>query len=175
MNLWHAIDISRSLAGVIEMPKGTMLKYELEKNTGALILDRVLRVPVPANYGFIPQTLSADGDPLDVFVYSTYSIEPLTIVGLNVERVIMMTDNGEQDEKIIATLYGENFPWTGAEKRVDATLQYLQSYKKGIKVIDVLDYKAALNVINMARNNYLNKFIAPLKLLGVTNEPNSNT
>ncbi len=165
-HLWHSIDISRNLAGVIEMPRGTMLKYELEKTTGALILDRVLRVPVPANYGFFPQTLSQDGDPLDVFVYSNYSIEPLTIVGLNIERVVMMTDNGEQDEKIIATLYGDHFPWNTTEKRVDLTLEYLKTYKQGIKILDVLDHKAALNVINIARNNYMSKFISPFRMLG---------
>jgi len=162
-NLWHSINISKQLVGVVEMPRGTMLKYELEKTTGALILDRVLNTPVPANYGFIPSTLSEDGDPLDVFIYSGYAIEPMTIVKIAVERVILMLDNGQRDEKIVATVVGDKMPWHGADKRLNATLRYLTTYKQGIKVVDVLNHEAAIEVINIAGGNYMKKFYGETK------------
>jgi inorganic pyrophosphatase len=158
MNLWHAVDISKETVGIVEMPRGTMLKYELHKTTGALILDRVIKTAVPANYGFLPQTLSDDGDPLDVFIYSSFAIEPLAVVKLKVERVIHAFDNGVGDAKIIATVIGDDLDWTAVEKRVAITIDYLHTYKTGMKVVSVLNHKVANEVIEIAKNNYKQKF-----------------
>ena len=103
MNIWHDIDEERikkdDFLAVIEIPKGCKNKYELDKKTGALRLDRVL---YPANYGFIPRTYAGDHDPLDVLVLCQEEIYPLTLVECYPIGVLRMTDSGEDDEKIIA-------------------------------------------------------------------------
>lgn len=108
MNIWHDIDQSRITAenfwAVIEIPKGSKSKYELDKETGLLKLDRVLYTSThyPANYGFIPLTYADDNDPLDVLVLCSETIYPLSLVECAPIGVITMTDEGEADEKIIA-------------------------------------------------------------------------
>ncbi|MBQ7039533.1 MAG: inorganic diphosphatase [Clostridia bacterium] len=108
MNIWHDIDESRisadTFCAVIEIPKGSKSKYELDKETGLLRLDRVLYTSThyPANYGFIPRTYAEDNDPLDVLVLCSETIYPLSLVECYPIGVITMTDNGETDEKIIA-------------------------------------------------------------------------
>ena len=108
MNIWHDIQSSRikpeEFVAVIEIQKGSKQKYELDKNTGFLILDRILYTSThyPANYGFIPHTLAADGDPLDVLVLCSESLLPLSLVKVYPIGVITMVDNGCSDEKIIA-------------------------------------------------------------------------
>lgn len=91
---------------IIEIPKGSNLKFELDKSTGLLRLDRVLSSAVyyPANYGFVPQTLAEDNDPLDVLVYCTEEIPPLTICNARAVGVMTMVDHGDPDHKIIAVL-----------------------------------------------------------------------
>ncbi len=91
---------------VIEIPKGSNLKFELDKSSGLLKLDRVLSSAVyyPANYGFIPQTLAEDDDPLDVLVYCTEEIPPLTICRARAVGVMTMIDQGQPDHKVIAVL-----------------------------------------------------------------------
>lgn len=107
---------------IIEIPKGSNLKFELDKGSGLLKLDRVLSSAVyyPANYGFIPQTLAEDHDPLDVLVYCTEEIPPMTLCNARAVGVMTMIDHGEPDHKIIAVLRedpiynefktAENFP-----------------------------------------------------------------
>ncbi len=113
MNIWHDIDAKRitpkEFIAVIEIPKGYKQKYELDKETGLLILDRILHTSThyPANYGFIPRTLSDDGDPLDVLVLCSEEIEPLGLVKCYPIGVITMMDNGEKDEKIIAIPFND--------------------------------------------------------------------
>ena len=108
MNIWHDIDPSRitakSFEAYIEIPKGCKAKYELDKDTGLLKLDRVLYTSTvyPANYGFIPRTYASDHDPLDVLVLCSEQIRPMTIVECKPIGVLKMIDNGEADEKIIA-------------------------------------------------------------------------
>ena len=108
MNIWHDISPARITAktfeALIEIPKGCKAKYELDKETGILRLDRVLYTSTvyPANYGFIPRTLAEDGDPLDVLVLCGESIYPMTLVTCYPIGVIKMTDGGDLDEKIIA-------------------------------------------------------------------------
>ena len=108
MNIWHDISEERittkKFEALIEIPKGCKAKYELDKETGLLKLDRVLYTSTvyPANYGFIPHTLASDGDPLDVLVLCSESLIPLSLVKVYPIGVITMEDNGDADEKIIA-------------------------------------------------------------------------
>lgn len=107
-NIWHDIDPKRikpeEFVAVIEIPKGSKKKYELDKETGLIILDRILHTAThyPANYGFIPRTYGDDGDPLDVLVICSETIEPLTLLRCKPIGVIAMKDSGKMDEKIIA-------------------------------------------------------------------------
>lgn len=108
MNIWHDISQSRiktdDFEALIEIPKGCKEKYELDKETGMLRLDRVLYTSTvyPANYGFLPRTLADDGDPLDVLVLGNAAIYPMTLVRCYPIGVIKMIDGGSLDEKIIA-------------------------------------------------------------------------
>ena len=108
MNIWHDVSADRITAdeflAVIEIQKGSKQKYELDKKTGLLILDRILYTSThyPANYGFIPHTLAGDGDPLDVLVLCSESLLPMSLVKVYPIGVITMNDNGSTDEKIIA-------------------------------------------------------------------------
>lgn len=108
MNIWHDIDESRitptDFMAVVEITKGTKNKYELDKETGLLKLDRVLYTSThyPTNYGFIPKTLSEDHDPLDVLVLCQEPIVPLALVRCYSIGVMLMQDGGEMDYKIIA-------------------------------------------------------------------------
>jgi inorganic pyrophosphatase len=112
-NIWHNIDPKRirpeDFIAVIEITKGSNKKYELDKATGFLILDRILHTAThyPANYGFIPRTYGDDGDPLDVLVLCSESIEPLTLVRCRRSAWITMLDCGKVDEKIIAVPMGD--------------------------------------------------------------------
>ncbi|MFI3167803.1 MAG: inorganic diphosphatase [Bacillota bacterium] len=113
MNIWHEIDEKRisqeDFIAVIEIPKGSNKKYELDKETGLLILDRILFTAThyPQNYGFIPRTLAEDHDPLDVLVICSEKLEPLSLVRCFPIGVMTMTDKGENDEKIIAIPYSD--------------------------------------------------------------------
>ncbi len=94
---------------IIEIPKGSKTKYEVDKETGLLRLDRILYTSThyPANYGFIPRTLSQDGDHLDVLVLCTEPLVPLCSVEVYPIGVLIMIDQGKRDEKIIAIPFGE--------------------------------------------------------------------
>ena len=108
MNPWHDIALERitpeNFLAVIEIPKGSKKKYELDKETGLIRLDRILFTSThyPANYGFIPRTYADDNDPLDVLVLCSEVLDPLTIVECYPIGVVKMVDNHEVDEKIIA-------------------------------------------------------------------------
>ncbi len=107
-NIWHDISPSRitknDFIAVIEIEKGSKKKYELDKETGHLILDRILYTSThyPANYGLIPRTYADDGDPLDVLLLCSEVIQPLSLVRCYPIGVITMKDQGRLDEKIIA-------------------------------------------------------------------------
>ncbi len=107
-NIWHDISPKRitpeEFICVIEIPKGSKKKYELDKETGYIILDRILYTSThyPANYGFIPRTYGDDKDPLDVLLLCAETLEPMTLVKAKPIGVIAMVDNGQGDEKIIA-------------------------------------------------------------------------
>jgi inorganic pyrophosphatase len=104
---WHDVHIGAlapaEFPAVIEIPKGSKIKYELDKDTGLLRVDRVLYSSViyPANYGFIPQTLGDDHDPIDVLVLMQEPVVPLSILRVRAIGMMTMLDQGENDEKII--------------------------------------------------------------------------
>ncbi len=108
INIWHDISPKRirssDFMAVIEIEKGSNKKHELDKETGLIMLDRILSTAThyPANYGFIPRTYAEDNDPLDVLVLCSEAIEPLTLVRCYPIGVLSMLDGGEVDEKIIA-------------------------------------------------------------------------
>ena len=108
MNIWHDIDSKRiapeNFVAVVEIQKGGKNKYELDKETGMLKLDRVLFTSThyPANYGFIPRTYAEDNDPLDVLVLCQEGIVPMTLVECQPIGMLKMIDEDENDEKIIA-------------------------------------------------------------------------
>lgn len=108
MNIWHDINPDKikpeKFTAVIEISKGSKSKYELDKETGLLKLDRILYTSThyPANYGFIPRTFADDGDPLDVLVLCSQQIYPMTLVECYPIGLIAMIDSGSNDEKIIA-------------------------------------------------------------------------
>lgn len=107
-NPWHHVAVGDQqpdiVQAIIEIPQGSKAKYELDKDSGMLRLDRVLfsSVSYPHNYGFIPQTLGDDNDPLDIIVLCQIAVDPLCIVEAKVIGVLRMIDNGEGDDKIIA-------------------------------------------------------------------------
>ncbi len=108
MNPWHDVSIGKEapefVTGIVEIPKNCRAKYELDKDSGMLILDRVLysSINYPANYGFIPQTYCDDNDPLDILVISQIEIVPMCLVKAKVIGVMRMMDGGEMDDKVIA-------------------------------------------------------------------------
>ncbi len=112
-NIWHDIEPKRitpeDFVAVVEISKGSKKKYELDKETGLIMLDRVLYTSTryPANYGFIPRSFGDDGDPLDVLVLCTEALEPLTLVRCYPIGCISMLDDGHRDEKIIAIPFAD--------------------------------------------------------------------
>ena len=123
MNIWHDINPDAiqptSFSAVIEITKGSKIKYELDKATGLLKLDRILHTSThyPANYGFIPLTYADDDDPLDVLVICSEEIAPLTLVQVYPIGVIKMVDGGRFDEKIIAVPFTD--PYYNTYKSMD--------------------------------------------------------
>ena len=107
IHAWHDISpgpkIPKEFNAVIEIPFGSSVKYELDKSSGMIKLDRILYSAVyyPANYGFIPQTLAEDGDPLDVLVFCQEPVVPLTIIQARTVGLMTMMDSGKRDHKII--------------------------------------------------------------------------
>ena len=112
-NIWHDISPKRitpeDFIAVIEIPKGSKCKYELDKYTGLLRLDRILYTSThyPANYGFIPRTYADDGDPLDVLVICAETIYPMTLMRVYPIGVMRMVDSDSQDDKIIAIPFSD--------------------------------------------------------------------
>lgn len=174
MNIWHDIDENRiqpmDFMSVIEISKGSNMKYELDKETGVLCLDRVLYTAThyPANYGFIPKTLGDDHDPLDVLVLCTQPIQPMTLVRCYPIGVMKMLDCGMGDEKIIAMPYGDPTYNTYHDiselpKHVFDEIQHFFTVYKNLegketKVDDIMDATEAVRVIEHCIDNYRKKY-----------------
>lgn len=139
---WHDVTPGEGLPEefitVIEIPRGSSIKYELDKPTGLLKLDRMLYSAVyyPANYGFIPQTLAEDDDPLDVLVLCQEAVDPLTLVRARAIGLMTMIDSGKKDHKILAVAVDdpEFNSFTEAEQlpahRLAILRRFFQDYKK---------------------------------------------
>ena len=174
MNIWHDIEEERiyptDFVSVIEIPKGSNMKYELDKKTGLLSLDRVLFTATyyPLNYGFIPRTYGDDNDPLDVLLLCSQPIQPITIVRSYPIGVMYMDDGGKGDEKIIAIPYSEPtyMGYTDVKelpKHIFVELKHFFSVYKRLesKKTDVKEIGGpieAVAVIEKAMENYKKKF-----------------
>ena len=174
MNIWHDISETRikptNFISVIEISKGDKNKYELDKETGMLRLDRVLYTAThyPANYGFIPKTYADDNDPLDVLVLSQEKIIPLTLVECYPIGVIKMIDGDEHDEKIIAVAKNDPFlncynDVSGLPNHIsDEIMHFFEVYKqlegKHTAIKEIKGRAEAEEIIQECINNYAKKF-----------------
>jgi len=154
MNIWHDFDEKRitpeNFTAVIEISKGSKKKYELDKSTGYLMLDRILHTSTvyPANYGFIPKTLSEDNDPLDVLVLCQEPLAKLILVQCFPIGVLEMIDGGEVDEKIIAIPFGDP-SWNGYKDIADLPEHIFDEIKHFFEVYKTLENKeTAVNKIS---------------------------
>src|SRR4051812_10248475 len=171
MHPWHDtyVDetvIAKGFPAVIEIPKGSTNKYELDKETGLLRLDRVLYSAVyyPADYGFIPRTYCDDGDPLDVLVLGTEPVFPLTIVEARAIGVMRMRDEKGIDDKIVAiSVRDPSFADYVAKDQLPPHIfrqvrRFFQNYKvlenKQVIVEDLLGPEDALTIILEAMELY---------------------
>ncbi len=173
-NILHDIDPKRitptDFVAVIEIPKGSKNKYELDKETGLLSLDRILYTSThyPANYGFIPRTYADDFDPLDVVVLCAEKIHPMTLVRCYPIGVIKMLDNGRADEKIIAIPFSDpnyngyrsifNLPRHIYNEMSHFFTVYKALEKKDTAVDEVMDENEAIAVIEKAITAYNEKY-----------------
>ena len=173
MNIWHDIDEKRihpeDFISVIEIKKGSKKKYELDKESGAVFVDRVMASAVfyPANYGFIANTLADDGDPVDILVLNEYPIQAGAVIPCRLIGVLVMEDESGMDEKLLA------LPTSKVDARYEdikslddvpkATLakikNFFETYKilekdKWVKVQDFKDTKAAVEILEKAIANY---------------------
>lgn len=174
MNIWHEISPKRikstDFCAVIEITKGSKLKYELDKETGLLILDRILYTSThyPANYGFIPRTYASDNDPLDVLVLCSEDIQPLSLVRCYPIGVISMVDSGMKDEKIIAIpfndpTYNGYSDISDLPKHIfDEMSHFFSVYKqlegKDTAIDDVKGNEEAKQIIEQSMETYLEKY-----------------
>lgn len=173
---WHGASFGKNAPGVvnalIEIPKGSKSKYEIDKGTGLLKLDRIIysSFHYPVNYGFIPQTLGKDGDPLDILVMCSESIHPLCLVEANVLGNMQMIDTGLIDDKIIAVAAqdpGVNYidDLTKIPSHFLSVLKnYFEQYKvlekKEVVIHDFQPKEKAYEIINEAIRHYKEKFPA---------------
>ena len=175
MNIWHDINPKRITAGrfyaVIEISKGGKNKYEMDKETGLLKLDRVLFTSThyPANYGFIPRTYAKDGDPLDVLVLCSETIMPMTLVECKPIGVLKMIFDNKDDEKIIAVPVGDpNYSGYNDIKelpkhRFDEIRHFFQVYKmlekgKETQIKSISGAEKAKEVVQLSIESYILDF-----------------
>ena len=174
MNIWHNISPKRinenDFVAVIEIPKGSKIKYELDKETGFMKLDRILHTSThyPANYGLIPRTYADDNDPLDVLVLCSEELLPMTLVRCYPIGVIRMIDSGRHDDKIIAIPFDD--PNYNNYKSIDELpkhvfdemTHFFRVYKelenKTTAVDEVEGLDTAKNIIRSDIERYIEKF-----------------
>ena len=146
MNLLHDIDpgTKDEMNVIIEIPKGSHNKYEIDKKTGLIALDRVAYTGqgFPFDYGFVPQTLWDDGDPLDVIVLTTYPLDPGILVAVRPVALIDMIDGGESDYKIIAVPV-EDKRWEDVGDLADLNKHSLKEFQHFVETYKALKGKPA--------------------------------
>lgn len=171
---WHGVSPGESapriVNAVIEIPKGSRAKYEIDKASGLLKLDRVIysSFMYPINYGFIPQTLGDDKDPLDILVLSSISVQPLCLMEARILGVMQMVDHGDADDKIIAV--ATNDPSVNYMNNIEELPQhffnelrnFFEEYKKlenkVVRVEEFQDKASALKIIETALDLYKDTF-----------------
>lgn len=175
MNLWHEISLGdaapEKFNAIIEIPKGSNNKYEIDKETGLIALDRAnyTSAPYPFDYGFVPQTLWEDNDPLDVLVLTTFPLHPGILVRVRPVAVMEMIDSGESDYKII-TVPVDDKRFEEVQDLEDLNQHSLREYKhffetykalKGDSVVSVGDIrgkKEAIEAVKKSIQLYQEKF-----------------
>jgi inorganic pyrophosphatase len=174
MHPWHDVEIGSEapeiITAVIEVPKGSKVKYELEKKSGLIRVDRILfsSVHYPANYGFIPRTYCGDHDPLDVLVLGQESVYPLSLMRAKPIGVMKMVDQGEPDDKIIA-VHMDDPEYSPYEQlsdlpphRLTEIRRFFEDYKvlesKTVVIEDFKDHDEAVTVIRDAVDLYKKTF-----------------
>ena len=174
MHPWHDVEVGENapndLTAVIEIPSGSKVKYELEKESGLLIADRILysAVRYPANYGFIPRTYCDDKDPLDILILCQEPVFPMTLMKAKPIGTMKMIDQGEADDKIIAVHADDpEFSYFNSIRelpphRMAEVKKFFEDYKslenKQVEVSEVEDVDAAHEVIKKAIADYKDKF-----------------
>ena len=171
---WHDVplgdDAPNEVRAVIEVPSGDTTKYELDPELGMLRVNRILHppIPYPTNYGFLPQTLDDDGDPIDVLVMMQNPVAPLTILSARPIGIFKMTDNGETDDKLICVhihdpMYNDYQEVSDLPEYERNELEwFFESYKgamqKGVDVNDFQGREAAQEAIKRCQKLYQEKF-----------------
>ncbi|MFO0870475.1 MAG: inorganic diphosphatase [Pirellulales bacterium] len=167
---WHDVvpgkQLPQQFTAVVEIPTGSSVKYELDKATGLLRLDRILYSAVyyPANYGFIPQTLAEDHDPLDVLVLCQEPLAPLTLVDARAIGLMTMVDSGKMDHKVLAVAVDDP-EYNGFQEaaelpphRLQLLRRFFQDYKtlegKSVEVEEFQSASTALPIIEAALERY---------------------
>ncbi|KAI8476121.1 MAG: inorganic pyrophosphatase [Monoraphidium minutum] len=172
---WHDIPIGENapseITAIIEIPAGSKVKYELDKETGLLYVDRVLASSVryPHNYGFIPQTLCEDNDPLDVLVLMQCQVAPFSFLHVRPIGVMGMLDQGERDDKVIAVhMHDPEFKhFTDISQmpahRLAEIRSFFEDYKKNehkaVRVDDILGAEEARKVVEEAIQLYVDTYV----------------
>ncbi len=167
---WHDVTPGENLPtlfrAVVEIPMGSSVKYELDKRTGLLRMDRILYSAVyyPANYGFIPQTYAEDEDPLDVLVLCQETLAPMTLVNARAIGLMTMVDSGKKDHKVLAVAVDDP-EFNGFQDarelpphRLMMLRRFFQDYKllegKSVEVDEIMSAGSALPVIEESLERY---------------------
>jgi len=171
------MDLSKIKAGenpekvhaIIEIPYGSNIKYEIDKKSGALFVDRVMYSAMyyPANYGFVPNTLAADGDPADIMVLNEYPLQPGSVIKCRLIGVLVMEDESGMDEKLLAVPISKVDPTYDKIKDIndlpkhtlDKIKNFFETYKilepnKWVKVKEYKGKDEAQKILEEAINNY---------------------
>lgn len=174
MNLLHEItagkDVPNIINVIIEIPKGSKNKYELDKETGLIMLDRAMHTSqdYPFDYGFMPQSHWEDGDPLDVVVLTTYPLIPGVLVKVRPVAIVNMIDDGDSDAKIIA-VPDKDPRWDDVQDLADVNkhtikeiehffLTYKQIQKKPVSIDSIGDKAEAIKAVLKSQELYKEKF-----------------